>query len=170
MITYFGLSRKNSAAAIVFCVPFNTKYRFIENIQMANQENIEQHKKILGILHIVFGALQFALIMLATLIVSSIIPIHVHDFEELMVINIVKYAVISLTVVLTTPAIIAGIGLLYKKDWALTLAFVIGIIGLLGFPDLDIHWHLFNHHFYYGTKQAQRPEGGRFGCHVKTIS
>jgi hypothetical protein len=134
MITYFGLSRKNSAAAIVFCVPFNTRYRFIENMQMANQENIEQHKKILGILHIVFGALQFALIMLATLIVSSIIPIHVHDFEELMVINIVKYAVISLTVVLTTPAIIAGIGLLYKKDWALTLAFVIGIIGLLGFP------------------------------------
>jgi hypothetical protein len=49
-------------------------------------------------------------------------------------VNIVKYAVISLTLILTTPALIAGIGLLYKKDWALTLAFIIGIIGLLGFP------------------------------------
>jgi hypothetical protein len=54
--------------------------------------------------------------------------------ETLLVINIVKYALISLTLILTLPALIAGIGLLYKKDWALTLAFIIGIIGLLGFP------------------------------------
>jgi hypothetical protein len=51
-----------------------------------------------------------------------------------MVINIVKVAVLTFTSVLSAPALIAGFGLLYKKEWAVTLAFIIGIIGLLGFP------------------------------------
>jgi len=101
---------------------------------MANQVNIEQHKKILGTLYIVFSSLNIVVVILAALIISAVIPLHVHDFETLMVVKIVKYAVITLTLVLTTPALIAGIGLIYKKDWAMTLAFIIGIIGILGFP------------------------------------
>jgi hypothetical protein len=101
---------------------------------MANHIDIDQHKKILGTLFVVFSSLNFVMVLLAILVSSAIIPIHVDEFEVLMVIKIVKYALITLTIVLTTPAMIAGIGLLYKKDWALTLAFIIGIIGLLGFP------------------------------------
>ena len=101
---------------------------------MANQVDIDQHKKILGTLFIVFSSLNLVLVLMAALIISAVVPMHVDEFEVLLAIKVVKYAVITLTLVLTTPALIAGIGLLYKKDWALTLAFIIGIIGLLGFP------------------------------------
>jgi len=101
---------------------------------MANQVDIDQHKKILGTLFIVFSSLNIVFVLMVALISSAIIPLHVDDFEVLLAVKIVKYAVITLTFILTTPALIAGIGLLYKKDWALTLAFIIGIIGLLGFP------------------------------------
>ena len=103
-------------------------------INMANQVNIDQHKKILGTLYVVFSSLNIVIVLMAALIISAVVPNYVHDFESLLAVKIVKYAVITLTIVLTTPALIAGIGLLYKKDWALTLAFVVGIIGLLGFP------------------------------------
>lgn len=101
---------------------------------MTHKENVDQHKKILGVLYVVFSSLNIVGVLFFVLVASSIIPIHVDDQEALLVINIVKYALISLTLVLTLPALIAGIGLLYKQDWALTLAFIIGIIGLLGFP------------------------------------
>lgn len=101
---------------------------------MANQVDIDQHKKILGTLFIVFSSLNIVMVLMAALIISAVVPMHVDEFEVLLAIKVVKYAVITLTLVLTTPALIAGIGLLYKKDWALTLAFIIGIIGLLGFP------------------------------------
>ena len=101
---------------------------------MANQIDIDQHKKILGTLFIVFSSLNIVLVLMIALITSAVIPLHVDDFEVLLAVKIVKYAVFTLTFILTTPALIAGIGLLYKKDWALTLAFIIGIIGLLGFP------------------------------------
>jgi hypothetical protein len=101
---------------------------------MKNQVNIEQHKKILGTLLVVFSTLNIVVVLLVALIASAIIPFHVDDFEVLLAVKIVKYAVITLTLILTAPALIAGIGLLYKKDWALTLAFIIGIIGILGFP------------------------------------
>lgn len=101
---------------------------------MANHVDIDQHKRILGTLYVVFSSLNLVLVLMAVLFLSAIIPMHVTEMEELLAINIIKYAVITLTILLTAPALIAGIGLLYKKDWALTLAFIIGIIGLLGFP------------------------------------
>ena len=101
---------------------------------MATRKEIDNHKKILGTLYVVFSSLNIVVVLLVTLITSAIIPLHVHDFETLMIMKIVKYAVISITLILTVPSLVAGIGLLYKKDWALTLAFIIGIIGILGFP------------------------------------
>ncbi len=101
---------------------------------MTPQANIDQHKRILGTLYVVFGLLNLVVVLMIVFITSSIIPIYVHEEEVLMIINIVKVAVITFTSVLSAPALIAGFGLLYKKEWAVTLAFIIGIIGLLGFP------------------------------------
>lgn len=101
---------------------------------MANQVDIEQHKRILGTLYVVFSTLNVVMVLVATLVISEIVPYHIDEPEEFIVLNLVKYAVLSLTIVLTLPALIAGVGLLYKKDWALTLAFIMGIIGILGFP------------------------------------
>ncbi len=101
---------------------------------MENQENIDQHKKILGILFIVFSLLNVVLVLFFVMMASSILPNFVNDQGVLFAANIAKYALITLILMLTTPAFIAGVGLLYKKEWALTLALVIGIIGILGFP------------------------------------
>lgn len=101
---------------------------------MANYVDVDRHKKILGTLFVVFGSLNIVLVILVSLVLSAVIPGQVDDLEVLLVFTIAKYAILTLTFILTTPALIAGIGLLYQKDWALTLAFVIGIIGLLGFP------------------------------------
>jgi len=101
---------------------------------MANYVDVDRHKKILGTLFVIFGSLNIVLVIMVSLILSAVIPGQVDDLEVILAFTIIKYAVLTLTFVLTTPAIVAGIGLLYQKDWALTLAFVIGIIGLLGFP------------------------------------
>lgn len=101
---------------------------------MSNYVDIDRHKTILGTLYVVFSLLNMVFVLLFTLVASAIIPIHVHEFEVLLIIRIIKYALITITITLTAPALVAGVGLLYKKDWALTLAFIIGIIGLLGFP------------------------------------
>ncbi|MDZ7605774.1 MAG: hypothetical protein U5K79_09345 [Cyclobacteriaceae bacterium] len=101
---------------------------------MTPQANIDQHKRILGTLYVVFGLLNLVVVLMIVFVASSIIPIYVHEEEVLMIIGIVKVAVITFTSVLSAPALIAGFGLLYKKEWAVTLAFIIGIIGLLGFP------------------------------------
>lgn len=101
---------------------------------MTTQSNLEQHKRILGTLYVVFGTLNLVLVLLAVTIASAIIPIYVHDENVLSIISIVKMGVITFITILTAPAIVAGLGLLYKKEWAVTLAFIIGIIGLLGFP------------------------------------
>jgi len=101
---------------------------------MTTQANLDQHKRILGTLYVVFGLLNLVVVLMIVFIASSIIPIYVDEPDVLMTINIVKVAVITFTTVLSAPALIAGFGLLYKKEWAVTLAFIIGIIGLLGFP------------------------------------
>jgi len=101
---------------------------------MTPQANLDQHKRILGTLYVVFGLLNLVVVLMIVFIASSIIPIYVDEPDVLMTINIVKVAVITFTTVLSAPALVAGFGLLYKKEWAVTLAFIIGIIGLLGFP------------------------------------
>ena len=102
---------------------------------MATQREVDQHKKILGALFIVFSAIHIAfVIFIASLLSADVLPIPEDEMEVMVVISIVKYAIITITLLLTIPSVIAGIGLLQKKEWAVTLAFVIGIIGLLGFP------------------------------------
>ncbi len=102
---------------------------------MATQREIDQHKSILGILFIVFSVVHIAfVIFIASILSASVLPIPEDEMEVMIVISIVKYAIVTITLLISIPAIIAGIGLLKRKDWAVTLAFVIGIIGLLGFP------------------------------------
>ncbi len=102
---------------------------------MATKREIDQHKKILGILFIVFSVLHIAfIIFIVSLLSTDVLPIPDDELEVVVFVSIAKYALITITLLLMVPSLIAGIGLLQKKDWALTLAFVIGIIGLLGFP------------------------------------
>ena len=49
---------------------------------MANHVDIDQHKKILGTLYVVFSSLNIVFVLTLVLIASAIIPVHVHEFRN----------------------------------------------------------------------------------------
>ncbi len=99
---------------------------------MSNQVDIERHKNLLGILYLVLSGLHLLLVFVGVFFIAELLSIA--EPESVWVFNMVKYVVVTMTMVLTLPGIIAGIGLLYKKDWALLVAFIISIIALPLFP------------------------------------
>ncbi len=99
---------------------------------MSNSVDIERHKNILGILYLVLSGLHLLFVFTAVFFVSELMA--GTDAEAVWIFNLVKYIVITLTSILTIPGIIAGIGLIYKKNWALLMAFIISIISLPLFP------------------------------------
>lgn len=101
---------------------------------MNTKPELERHKGILGTLFVVFSLIQLVIVLGITIFFGEFLPVVVDDQQALLIISIVRYAIVTITAVITLPALIAGIGLLYKKNWALTLAFVIGIISLPAFP------------------------------------
>lgn len=101
---------------------------------MSNYIDIERHKHILGILYVVFSSLHLLFVFVGVVFLSELIPVVSSDQESIWVFNLVRSIVIVLTLVLTLPGLIAGIGLINKKDWGLLVAFIISIIALPLFP------------------------------------
>ena len=101
MIPIIILLSKIVASESAFFVPFNARYWLLNYKNMANYVDIDQHKKILGTLYVVFSSLNIVLVLMFTAIASTFIPFHVHEQEALLAIRIVKYALITLTLVLT---------------------------------------------------------------------
>jgi hypothetical protein len=52
----------------------------------------------------------------------------------MFVTGIVGTALASFFIILSVPTIIAGIGLLKRREWARILTIIIGILHLFGFP------------------------------------
>ncbi|MFC1729033.1 hypothetical protein ACFL6I_01740 [candidate division KSB1 bacterium] len=94
---------------------------------------MEQHVKIVAILHIVFGSIFifFALIVFVAVTGGGLLS---GDSEAIFITAIVGTAVASFLVLISAPGIIAGIGLLYWKEWARILGVVLGILNLVNFP------------------------------------
>ncbi|MCA6075189.1 hypothetical protein [Fulvivirga sedimenti] len=94
---------------------------------------MQQHYKVLGILHLVMSGY----LLLAGFIVAAVfrflIPI-ANDPEAEMVFAFLLSFLPALLMVLSIPGIIAGIGLLNNKRWALILAVVLSIFNLFNFP------------------------------------
>lgn len=101
---------------------------------------MDSHKKVLGILYIVSGALQFMLVFFISMFVTTILSMVSTrmDPTEAAVVDLVTYLLQFLPAVIiiffSIPSIIAGIGLLYKQGWALILALVLGCFKLFSFP------------------------------------
>jgi hypothetical protein len=102
---------------------------------------MEQHIKIVGILNIVWGALG-ALAGIVLLMVFAgvfgIVGATLHNepgqFVALPLIAIIGGSISIFLLIISAPAIIAGIGLLRFKPWARILAIVISVLHLLNFP------------------------------------
>jgi hypothetical protein len=101
---------------------------------------MQSHVKILGILHIVYGALGI-LVGLALLAlfggIAGIVGMNAPSDDAAIAVPIlggIGGLIFLCTALLSIPGIIAGIGLLSFKPWARILAIVISILSLLQVP------------------------------------
>ncbi|MBN2337643.1 MAG: hypothetical protein JXP48_03805 [Acidobacteria bacterium] len=102
---------------------------------------MDQHIKVLGILNIVCGALGVlgALAILAVFggvigIVEATSPHSMHPAVAPSVLAVVGGALAVLFVLLSVPAIVAGIGLVRFRNWGRILGVVVSVLHLLNFP------------------------------------
>jgi hypothetical protein len=98
---------------------------------------MQQHVKILAILHIVLGGLGVLLALTVMLVFGGLAAFsgNLPDFgissAALSLIGAVAFCVV---LVISLPGLIAGIGLLTFQPWARILTIVISAIELPGFP------------------------------------
>lgn len=101
---------------------------------------METHVRVLAILHIIFGALGvLGAIFLFALFggITSLIGMNAPDEEALIAIPIVGGVGIFLvlvTLVLSVPSFIAGIGLLSHRPWSRILTLVLSVLELIHVP------------------------------------
>lgn len=101
---------------------------------------MESHKRILGILYIISGALQMIFIFGLSMFVSTVLAFAMRevDPEQEVIIELItsifQFLPAVIIIFFSIPAIIAGIGLLYKQSWALVLALILGCFKLFSFP------------------------------------
>jgi hypothetical protein len=101
---------------------------------------MQNHVKLLGILHIVFGALGI-LVGLGILAlfggIAGIVGMNSPAEEARVAVPVlggIGGLIFFAMLVLSVPGIIAGVGLLSYKPWARILAIIISILDLLQFP------------------------------------
>lgn len=98
-----------------------------------NEKQLEQHVPILGVLHLVGGAISATIGIFLFLFLSGIGAV-VHDPIAFRVLTVVGFTVGIFLVVLSAPGIAAGYGLLKRRSWARSLAVAVGAINLLNVP------------------------------------
>jgi len=95
--------------------------------------NLENHVKVLAILHIAHSAL-VALLGFFFFFFLIFIGAVAEDEEALLVLSIVAAVLIVFAILFAVPGIIAGIGLLMKKKWGRILTLIVGFLKFIDFP------------------------------------
>lgn len=104
---------------------------------------MDAHKRLLAILHIVYGSLQILFFVIVNLIFSLVLPIIESELgpeenEDLMIVKMVFHFIraffMVLIVIFPLPSIIGGLGQLGGKKWALPLLLISGCLSLLNIP------------------------------------
>jgi hypothetical protein len=99
-----------------------------------------QHVKILGILHIVFGALGVLAAIFVLLIfggISAVVGLSDHSSDSLTAIPILGMIggfVFILVLVLSLPGLIIGIGLVQFRPWARIAGIILSALDLVSVP------------------------------------
>lgn len=97
------------------------------------------HVKVLGVLHVVFGALGLLAAFVVFVIFGGIAGLVGARGDEgaaiaAPILGIIGMLIVGLLTVLSIPGLIAGIGLLGLKPWARLLTIVLSGFELLNFP------------------------------------
>lgn len=105
---------------------------------------MEAHKRLLSILHIVYGTITVLIFLIISAIIRTIFPF---IMEEAMtqgqemgfaiagaVLEVLRWVFIIILLLGPIPSIIGGIATLYNKNWGLPTLMVSGCLGLLNIP------------------------------------
>jgi Ni,Fe-hydrogenase I cytochrome b subunit len=94
---------------------------------------MEKHINVVAILHIGFSILGLLIDgVLFTLFV--LLGSFIQEPDAQVVFGIIAKVVMVVLVVLNIPGIIAGIGLLKRKEWARILTLILSVLDLINFP------------------------------------
>jgi len=92
-----------------------------------------EHVKILGILHIARGVIVL-LVGIAGFVVLAGIGAISGDSTAFGVLGLIGTIGLALMGLLAVPSVVAGIGLLMRKEWGRIVAIVVGILSLIDIP------------------------------------
>jgi hypothetical protein len=100
---------------------------------------MQTHVKVLGVLHIVFGAVLLLIGLAVFVIFGGIIGAVQLDNDPdaaaaTSILGAVGGVMMVFFLALSLPGLIAGAGLLYFKGWARILGIVLSVLHLPGFP------------------------------------
>jgi len=95
---------------------------------------MERHINLIGILWIVLGGLSLVFGLMGFLVLFGISFIPDMGREAPFILRTVGSVAVFFFALLGLPKIIAGIGLLKKKEWGRILTLIVSFISLLNFP------------------------------------
>jgi MFS family permease len=94
---------------------------------------MEKHINVVAALHIGLSILGFVAGIFLFVLFQFIGDLS-GDQQAKFILSIVARVLVGFLVLFSIPGIIAGIGLMRRKEWARVLALILSVIGLLNFP------------------------------------
>lgn len=95
---------------------------------------MEKHVNLIAILWIALGAITFFGGFVAFFILFGISFIPDIGYETPVILRTVGIGVAIFLFILSIPKVIAGIGLMKKKEWGRILALIVAFLSILNFP------------------------------------
>lgn len=97
-----------------------------------------QHKKIIGIIYIIFSALGMLCLVFYDLFIDTILEIAAREEPDIMdsmfIFDLISAFIWGIAFIFFIPRLIIGVGLAQGRKWANTPGLVYGIISLLNIP------------------------------------
>lgn len=101
---------------------------------------MQQHVKVVAILHIIFGALGLCGALIVMLVfggLASFVSVAEQSPDNAFaggILGLIGVVVVAVVLLISLPELIAGIGLLNYQPWARVLTIVLSVFELPGFP------------------------------------
>ncbi len=102
-------------------------------MKQLDQHQLNQHVTILGWLHIANTFLLLVIGGFLFFLLSVIGPL-TGDPDAMVVLPIVAISICGLLVFLALPGLVAGIGLLKRRNWGRILSIIVSVFNLMNFP------------------------------------
>ncbi len=93
----------------------------------------QNHITLLGVLHIARGAL-ILIIGLALFMILTAAGVISDDETAFGIIALVAMVMMFIFLAISLPSVIAGIGVLMRREWGRILALVVGVLSLIDIP------------------------------------